>query len=988
MRVTKRPPDGAPAEGAIQAQVKRKRPVGPPRPRSGPAVMSMYALASPDAGADSVELVPPEPISRAKKKRSDASKVSAHKPRKRERVPHAPADGTAPRLKKTQKKKNVTDKVEPPKMKKQPPKAEALLRVISAKDKTKHRIEQKAMTVEVSLIGRTLPGVREALDTMCRDFSEVAQIASRLANFVVEGILGGTTSQEEQLTRLAGLYEPNKASWGCAFINECMSMIATNGSNPKKIEVDEFDTFVTTFGDIPRPRWQQHKDRIQEEMRSTIRKDTAKLLDDRMSKKGSKIAGWIRHRLRAGCWDDMYRYCEQLNCLERADGQNPRLYPKARTKEMIYKLGDTMAKAVWLDEPTIDWEENAPTLRIAQTMTETFSKLRGWLELYRPVGLTIRENARIKREVSGKEPVASEDLVPVLLAGRKSSPHVTLWILHQISREFAAASEPRRFVYEDIRGDSKEAKKARKQAIDKLPIWQQEAPSAFGLLPIKRAHTVNFLNVTASVAINLLRQLERKPEFDGPFWWKDLLQLDDDDWVGAGSKDEFETARGARRDGIQAARFRQCKTRDQKTLSRISGLATSQTHLDNMLRRAEWHRDNGQSPCHPLILTGFRTNGRELHLILAKHTRKPGAPPGGPVARVRTHGFDLLGKRGYGAIGTEAADADDGEERVELDPHAKSLDIDNCKNGGIYAVSKKIERSVKVVVVDPGQINPIAFVHTTISPSTIEFGRAQVVTSSEFHIGRGTRDAVQQGPLSPDAQQRLELKAEMKRANDAYAAEVRNAPKDSQPTRPIEPDGLTLLRSKTLHRIGIEGKRWADRELLLNGPRDSIRMLRRDLLFKRKRMRCQWTRDWALALKQLGVELIAFGNGQCNARGHRKMPTKQVIRHLATILAVLILDEFGTSSRCPDCKSTTKLVHPERDVTTQQVSYGEHSTEFDDSDDKEDDALDSRTETCTQCSRVWGHDEVSVYNLGFVTQSILNGTARPSWLDRKNCKAN
>jgi hypothetical protein len=47
----------------------------------------------------------------------------------------------------------------------------------------------KEFTVEVSLIGRTKPGVRRLMDHLCRDFSEVAQIASRLAEHMIFKIL-------------------------------------------------------------------------------------------------------------------------------------------------------------------------------------------------------------------------------------------------------------------------------------------------------------------------------------------------------------------------------------------------------------------------------------------------------------------------------------------------------------------------------------------------------------------------------------------------------------------------------------------------------------------------------------------------------------------------------------------------------------------------------------------------------------------------------
>ena len=171
---------------------------------------------------------------------------------------------------------------------------------------------------------------------------------------------------------------------------------------------------------------------------------------------------------------------------------------------------------------------------------------------------------------------------------------------------------------------------------------------------------------------------------------------------------------------------------------------------------------------------------------------------------------------------------------------------------------------------------------------------------------------------------------------------------------------------------------------MLQGPLACDSMQRRDLALKRKRSRVAWTRGWARHLRQQGVRLIAFGNGHCNARGHRKMPIKQVIRHLASVIGVLVIDEFGTSSRCPTCKPTTKLTRDHGDITTLQVSEGEDSTEF----DNPNVSCDLRIEICTRCNRRWEHNEVSVINLAHVTYSLLNRRARPSWLDRKNCKSN
>ena len=118
---------------------------------------------------------------------------------------------------------------------------------------------------------------------------------------------------------------------------------------------------------------------------------------------------------------------------------------------------------------------------------------------------------------------------------------------------------------------------------------------------------------------------------------------------------------------------------------------------------------------------------------------------------------------------------------------------------------------------------------------------------------------------------------------------------------------LTSLENKCFISFGSRVDTESERDMLLQGPLACDSMHRRDLALKRKRSRVAWTRGWGKHLRQQGVNLIAFGNGQCNARGHRKMPTKQVIQHLASVIGVLVIDEFGTSSRCPTCKSTTKL---------------------------------------------------------------------------------
>ena len=97
----------------------------------------------------------------------------------------------------------------------------------------------------------------------------------------------------------------------------------------------------------------------------------------------------------------------------------------------------------------------------------------------------------------------------------------------------------------------------------------------------------------------------------------------------------------------------------------------------------------------------------------------------------------------------------------------------------------------------------------------------------------------------------------------------------------------------------------------------------RDLSLKRKRERHRWVRAKAREWRRAGVEVVAFGNGQCAARGHRRIPTKQLMREIATIVPVLVIDEFGTSSRCADCKVWDKL---NKETATQQVSQSGNNT--------------------------------------------------------------
>lgn len=109
-----------------------------------------------------------------------------------------------------------------------------------------------------------------------------------------------------------------------------------------------------------------------------------------------------------------------------------------------------------------------------------------------------------------------------------------------------------------------------------------------------------------------------------------------------------------------------------------------------------------------------------------------------------------------------------------------------------------------------------------------------------------------------------------------------------------------------------------------------------------------------------GVQLIAFGNGQCSARGHRKVPTKQIIRHQASILYW----------------QNTCLTH----ITTPQVSQGDVSSQSQSTNPSDEDDI-YVTDTRIECRKVWNTDEVSVVNLAHVISAMLQGREMPIWLE-------
>ena len=174
---------------------------------------------------------------------------------------------------------------------------------ISSGDKEAFRIRDKSFTVQVSLKGRCSPEVYALFDKLCRKYSEGAQIASRLANFIVRRILADST--EVPPPRLAVLFEPyGKATSGRSFHMSCISAIHLGKGS--KVDANELHLFAKQMFGCENGLNKLNKFRFNEGNADQIRNvigaqmvaDVQRMIDTYMS---TKPALWVRHELRRRC---------------------------------------------------------------------------------------------------------------------------------------------------------------------------------------------------------------------------------------------------------------------------------------------------------------------------------------------------------------------------------------------------------------------------------------------------------------------------------------------------------------------------------------------------------------------------------------------------------------------------------------------------------------------------------------------------------------
>jgi hypothetical protein len=821
----------------------------------------------------------------------------------------------------------------PPKPKRNAARATLLRPVFDAKDKKYFDIKERTSTIQCSLIGRVTPEARALLDDLACYTSQVAQAASRLAAFVVQRrlqVLGAGMACLEQLL------EPKDLNCGAAFFMDCLKWCAHGVASSDRVDEAEFVAFQAEFdvvgSGIRRDEFRQHVTSTLHTKRDEMCKDTKKHLVDAIN---TKPLLWLKHQLRKDYWDE---------CLALSTA-TPTKSKAAVARDTIHFVAKLILAAAWADADCPPVLSGCPN----EVVHALYAQMRDWVQLFRPYA-HVADKPAPKRAKTKTTKVTAPP--PAARRGIKKAPHVALWILSMMSRDFDEAGVARADVCRKY--SDKAQKTIRGRFLAALPEWQQRAPTHFELIPNKPAHKVNFMLVTMSVAKEVVRLLwERQGRTDilpglkemhnDPFWWNRILQLDDDRGLisdTASYKQEWCTnRRKAIVEGRSTARFRaagrKVKLHEHTRctyLSRISGLATSQEHFEYL---------RAHTKTHPLILTSFRTNGRELHLIVDKSSVAANAPTDRepPTARRRSFGFDQLRERGFKALRDDTTDGE-ADAGCPLDLQSHSY--------GVYGDVVPTQRPVVAIVVDPGQINPLAYatVQVDASKADAELGALNLVPKAEFEDARGTTAST-------------EWQARQAKENKQYSDYMKQLGEDSL-TAPVG-------TSRAVAKLKTEASHW----VMMSGLRTA--MIHRDHSFKRKRQRKNWIRSRALRWKHDKVEVVCFGNGSCAARGHRRLPTKSLMHEIGTILPLVVLDEFGTSSRCPHCKTQAKLTRVLiNQPTTQPVLQGADSLSTE----------DTRGEHCSQCNKTWLHDEVSVYNLAAVTQNMFIGTTRPKWLQR------
>jgi hypothetical protein len=537
------------------------------------------------------------------------------------------------------------------------------------------------------------------------------------------------------------------------------------------------------------------------------------------------------------------------------------------------------------------------------------------------------------------------------------------------------------------------------------PWWNAERPKRFQIFPLCKLKP-RYIHVSKTIGDCLRKMLRVKGEKspwdwwngDEAFWWKDLFELDSDD----DRFDENTKANKVRRrkdvnerNAVYVERWfnrkRKRSTRWMQKPLMIPGLRTKPYALDEV-----------KAIKRPWIATGFLTNGKELHVHLESRAQCDAGIS--DEHRRSMPGSSELNKRGYTSLDSVALNLN--EVALNLDESSSSAGVLPKGHWGVHgsvnplptgtSVENLADLIIRAVLLDPGQIH---FIATSQCDITV----GSNVNSPDMSELEGTWEALQEESwLETSGQQRRTVFEKNRREkNKEYAAALR----DFRGTSKTACDLGQFRRY-----LQVCGKHQA---VLL---KECLLWERRTLKFSVKMQRQRALSVLANHIKGKG-DVCFFGKGIPRGKGHVKVPVKALVRAIARVMPVMMIDEWGTSSRCPVCRSGEKLESRKTsDFWAPGEGEGEGKEEEDESEMSDNDGSlnvlaappqeintssntdgipefvfinfgqieDDRVEYCGACNppRRWLHDVLPMPHFACIADAKLNGRDRPWWIDR------
>ena len=478
-------------------------------------------------------------------------------------------------------------------------------------------------------------------------------------------------------------------------------------------------------------------------------------------------------------------------------------------------------------------------------------------------------------------------------------------------------------------------RKERGEEFAKMGWWVALTPAPTRLMPIKEIK-VNYLDITAT---NVRHIVSKSPEFRQKLlasldkdWWELFLKKANNDAWWWTYLFKFDGAKFSRRGpGKKYAKRYAKRCAKRRAHDRIKLKALAGVWLDP----SKTPPAKTATQC-PWIIYGFSTNGVALHVKVKRRDGKTHSP---------IIGLRELTEKDYDGI----------KRTVRVGVGAPVGCYKSVKMVGKF--DGKMFR-----VVDPGQINTVSFQSFKLDDS----GNPTIFDDWSCVSGEDYREHVAPVELDKYDGLRRERNPKYKEAIQELAKYQRGSIEWSSCVAEYF-DVLCAAKFKRYRRV----LKMRQKERKQSGVARMVNKLTKD------------------------VEVLFFGKAPCRSRGRRICPVKDITRAASRVCAVVPINEWGTSSRCPECKDHAVKVKRKDTVnaTPKELFSEPVSPPFSPQESMErlcrrsvprdlfkERSPDTRIERCTKCQNEWAHDKISTINMINIGVCMLKNTGRPRYL--------